>query len=94
MHCYNNQRYSRAGARPAYPANGRTCPCSDRPKPSSPCQDKDMVQSGSSCHGQLAMGGVSWQRPESPTYDIQTAFVVGTIYKELNKPFMGKGGCQ
>lgn len=78
MHCYNNQRYCRTGT----PASA----------PSRPMHN--MVQQDSSCRGQLAMGGVNWQRPGSPTYDLQTAFAVGTIYKDLNKPFTGKGGCR
>ncbi len=41
----------------------------------------------------LAEARVTVQPPDSPTYDISTAFVKGTIYKELDKPFFGKGGC-
>ncbi len=44
--------------------------------------------------GPLAMAGVVWQKSESPTYDVDTAFVQGTIFKELDKPFLGRGGCR
>ncbi len=44
--------------------------------------------------GPLAMAGVVWQKSGSPVFDMETAFVKGTIYKELDKPFLGKGGCR
>lgn len=44
--------------------------------------------------GPLAMAGVVWQKSNSPEYDLSTALIKGTIYKELDKPFIGKGGCR
>lgn len=40
-----------------------------------------------------AVATVKYQRPDSPTYDLATAFMQGTVFKELDKPFMGKGVC-
>ena len=61
----------------------------------------DRLDSGEWCQdifknasGPLAMGGVVWQKSQSPTYDVDEAFIRGTIYKELDKPFLGKGGCR
>ncbi len=42
----------------------------------------------------LAVANVVNQKPESPTYDVERAFIIGTIYKELDKPFLGEGGCR
>lgn len=42
----------------------------------------------------LAMAMVVTQKAGSPTYDIETALVRGTVFKELDKPFFGKGGCR
>lgn len=41
----------------------------------------------------LAVAHVTNQPYGSPTYDIETALIRGTIYKDLDKPFLGKGGC-
>ena len=41
----------------------------------------------------LAVASVKWQPVNSPTYDVETSFVKGTIYPSLDKPFYGKGGC-
>ena len=40
----------------------------------------------------LAMAYVPWQHFEEP-YPICKGFVRGTIFEELDKPFLGKGGC-
>ena len=42
----------------------------------------------------LAMARVVNQKPNSPTYDIETAFVKGTVFKQLDKPFLGRGACR
>lgn len=41
----------------------------------------------------LAMAYVPWQRYSDP-YPVCKAFVRGTIFEALDKPFMGKGGCR
>lgn len=40
----------------------------------------------------LAMAYVPWQRWQE-IYDICDGFRCGTIFRELDKPFHGKGGC-
>lgn len=40
----------------------------------------------------LAVAYVNWQPPQSPMYNLEQAFVNGTIYKDLDKPFLGRGG--
>ena len=39
----------------------------------------------------LAMAYVPWQK-WCDIYDLEKGFHCGTIFKELNKPFLGKGG--
>ena len=41
----------------------------------------------------LAVAMVNNQPYNSRTYDLCTAFMNGTIYPDLNKPFLGRGGC-
>lgn len=42
----------------------------------------------------LAMAYVPWQR-WNQTYELDKALACGTIFPELNKPFLGKrGGCR
>lgn len=41
----------------------------------------------------LAMAYVPWQEWNS-VYEIEKGLQCGTIFKELNKPFRGTGGCQ
>lgn len=41
----------------------------------------------------LAVAKVKMQPLNSPTYDLSTAFIKGTIYPSLDKPFIGKGRC-
>lgn len=41
----------------------------------------------------LAVAMVNDQPYNSCTYDLCTAFMNGTIYPDLNKPFLGRGGC-
>ena len=63
------------------------------------------VPSGSGCHEHacsdntsnismqvLAMAYVPWQRWQE-IYDVCDGFQRGTIFRELDKPFHGKGGC-
>lgn len=93
MPYYHNQR-SYAGRN-----TGCQTPCpEDRPTPIQPrpaCQ-----VGGSSCGDDtnpccsLAVANVVNQKPDSPTYDVCDAFVIGTIFKELDKPFTGRGGCR
>ena len=42
----------------------------------------------------LAVAGVIRQPYNSTTYDIKTAFIRGTIYPDLDKPYLGRGGCR
>ncbi len=41
----------------------------------------------------LAMAYVPFQRFGRP-YDLPKGFQCGTIFPELNKPFLGSGGCK
>ena len=41
----------------------------------------------------LAMAYVPWQKWQS-VYDAEKALHYGTIFQELYKPFLGKGGCR
>ena len=41
----------------------------------------------------LAMAYVPWQRWQN-IYDAEKGFCRGTIFQELDLPFMGIGGCQ
>lgn len=41
----------------------------------------------------LAVASVKNQPLNSKTYDLCTAFIKGTIYPALDKPFTGKGRC-
>ncbi len=41
----------------------------------------------------LAVAFVINQPYNSKTYDLSTAFMQGTIYPDLDKPYLGKGGC-
>ena len=40
----------------------------------------------------LAMAYVPWQKWRS-IYDVSKGFHRGTIFEELDKPFLGRGGC-
>ena len=40
----------------------------------------------------LAMAYVPWQEWGN-LYELDKAFMVGTIFEDLNKPFWGAGGC-
>lgn len=62
------------------PSGENNCASMHQDKPDSDCSP-------------LAEARVCFQKPGSPTYDIETAFVIGTVYKELDKPFLG-GGCR
>ncbi len=39
------------------------------------------------------MAYVPWQRYLEP-YPVCKGFIRGTIFEELDKPFLGKGGCR
>lgn len=41
----------------------------------------------------LAMAYVPWQHFHT-TYELEKAFSVGTIFPELDKPFLGRRGCR
>ena len=41
----------------------------------------------------IAMAYVPWQHVGS-VYDLEKALQIGTIFPELNMPFLGKRGCQ
>ncbi len=76
------------------PSTSRGCPSaasqpcmSDVPHPcrtesSRPCTDFP-----------IAMAYVPWQH-FSTTYELDKALSVGTIFPELDKPFLGKRGCR
>ena len=60
----------------------QTMPCRER------CE-KDPLR-----HLALAMAYVPWQLWDQ-TYNLEKALQVGTIFPELDKPFLGKrGGCR
>lgn len=42
----------------------------------------------------LAVASVINQPYNSKTYDLSTAFMRGTIYPALDKPYVGRGGCR
>ncbi len=42
----------------------------------------------------LAVAFVINQPYNSRTYDLSTAFMQGTIYPDLDKPYLGRGGCK
>lgn len=42
----------------------------------------------------LAVASVINQPYNSKTYDLSTAFMRGTIYPDLDKPYTGRGGCR
>ena len=44
-------------------------------------------------HMPIGMSYVPWQKWQS-VYDAEKAFRNGTIFQELYKPFLGKGGCR
>ncbi|MDD6235414.1 MAG: spore coat associated protein CotJA [Lachnospiraceae bacterium] len=95
---YYNNRFSSGCSNRVQPRQENTCNTPNRPQCPVPlpadesgewCQDIFV-----NARGPLAMGGVVWQKSNSPEYDLSTALIKGTIYKELDKPFLGKGGCR
>ena len=42
----------------------------------------------------LAVASVIRQPYNSTTYDVKTSFLRGTIYPDLDKPYLGRGGCR
>lgn len=94
---YYNNRFA-SGCNRVQPRNENSCAAPERMQCPVPLQTD---ASGEWCqdifvnaHGPLAMAGVVWQKSNSPEYDLSTALIKGTIYKELDKPFIGKGGCR
>lgn len=100
-----NSRPETPGCRPQSPCPAQPSPC---PAPSR-CPDDDVPPCMSArpscpinnCCGDdtnpccsLAVAGVVNQKSDSPTYDLERAFITGTIYMELDKPFLGEGGCR
>ena len=73
----------------------RSCPA-DIPQPKMP----DCPSMPGNCHGDsdplsdmpIAMAYVPWQFFHE-TFDVDKALQCGTIFPELSKPFLGKGGC-
>ena len=70
----------------------RGCAPTVTPYPSysdkSPCCERDDMLEGEP----LAMAYVPWQNWKK-IYDIEKGFSRGTIFEELDKPFLGRGGC-
>ncbi len=72
------------------PCYNNTPPCMPKPEPRPTpdhCDNHMHLMS-------LAVGMVNNQPYNSRTYDLCTAFMNGTIYPDLNKPFLGRGGCR
>lgn len=95
---YYNNRFVTGCNNRMQPRQDNTCNTPNRPQCPVPPECND---SGEECQnifinakGPLAMSGVVWQKSNSPEYDLSTALIKGTIYKELDKPFLGKGGCR
>lgn len=62
-------------------------------RPSMPCQRQNDMDKNDPLAGMaLAMAYVPWQFMHE-TYEPDKALQCGTIFPELNKPFLGKGGC-
>lgn len=59
----------------------QSCSRGCRPKNSDPIRELE-----------IAMAYVPWQHFQS-IYEPDKALQVGTVFPELNKPFLGKGGC-
>ncbi|MCI8418380.1 MAG: spore coat associated protein CotJA [Lachnospiraceae bacterium] len=69
--------------------------CCQQPEPSRPvAPPAPPAKPGFSEKFPLAMAYVPWQQ-WMQTYDLDRALAAGTIFPELDKPFMGvrKGGC-
>ncbi|MCM1307134.1 MAG: spore coat associated protein CotJA [Butyrivibrio sp.] len=94
-----NPRTNASGCRSAAPSacpSQPSCP-SDVParaqtRPSCPVKNSCGDDTNPCCS--LAVAGVVNQKTGSPTYDVERALTAGTIYTELDKPFLGKGGCK
>lgn len=59
-----------------------------------PCSAMDRMPDRMPERASLAVASVVMQPLGSETYCLDAAFLNGTIYPSLNKPFMGKGGCR
>lgn len=101
MPYYHNQRvYGRnqspCQTPPSRCASQPSCP-DERTVTAPPCASR---QAKDSCGGDtnsccsLAVANVVMQKSDSPTFDAENALIIGTIYKELDKPFLGEGGCK
>ncbi|MGN0375013.1 MAG: spore coat associated protein CotJA [Butyrivibrio sp.] len=72
--------------------NQRSCSNKAEPRMSRP--ERTMENTMPPCFPSLAVSRVVFQPFGSQTYDVCTAFMRGTIYPDLDKPFLGKGGCR
>lgn len=101
-----SQMSDASGCNNQQPCRTAPTPCPAQPSCSSDINPRIQVQVRPSCQVSnscddntnpccsLAVAGVVNQKPESPTYDVERALIVGTIYTELDKPFLGEGGCR
>ena len=74
---------------------GRQGCCSQEPaRPATPSAPPQPQVPGFSDRFPLAMAYVPWQQ-WNQTYDLDRGLAAGTIFPELDKPFLGvrKGGC-
>lgn len=71
-----------------------SCETAPRPQPRPSCPIPNSCGDDTNPCCSLAVAGVVNQKSESPTYDIERALIVGTIYTELDKPFLREGGCK
>lgn len=70
--------------------NQRNCGCNN---PGNAVNDTVRISVPDSSGGMvLAMAYVPKQKL-CEVYDVETALVNGTLFPELDKPFLGKGGC-
>ena len=72
-------------------------PCYNNPHPCTPKPEARPMPDDCNNHTHymsLAVAMVIDQPYNSRTYDLCTAFMNGTIYPDLNKPFLGRGGCR
>lgn len=93
MHNYrgNSNDYMRRGSYGRSRDNCGSVPLSMPQQPfcgTSPrCEQDDMLEGMP-----LAMAYVPWQNWRK-IYEPEKAFHTGTIFEELDKPFLGRGGC-
>lgn len=75
----------------AYNPGMNQCPVSGRPPMPRRCP-ANMDPADPLADMAIAMAYVPWQFMHE-TYEPDKALQCGTIFPELNKPFLGKGGC-